>query len=261
MNRSTLKRVANAIVGETAAYKLARLVEKKDPKEVEADLARQRFYGTFVKKGDLCFDVGANVGNRVGPLLSVGARVVAVEPQPGCQRVLRLRFGKRITVVPKGLATKEGTMQMHLSENHVLSSFSQEWIDAVKSARFNNTNWDKTITVPMTTLDTLIAEHGRPHFIKIDVEGFETEVLGGLTSPVPWISFEYTVPEQSDKAVACVEIIHRNDPSARFNYSKGESMVVALDQWMSAAEMITHITGDVFRSSGFGDIYARGAGH
>ena len=42
---------------------------------------RTEFYNTLINKHDLCFDVGANVGNRVAPLLEIGAKVIAVEPQ------------------------------------------------------------------------------------------------------------------------------------------------------------------------------------
>jgi hypothetical protein len=54
------------------------------------------FYGKFVKADDLCFDVGANIGNRVGPLLRLGAKVVAVEPQKKYHRMLKYKYGCKI---------------------------------------------------------------------------------------------------------------------------------------------------------------------
>lgn len=41
----------------------------------------RRFYGQFVRPGDLCFDVGAHAGNRVRAWRALGARVLAIEPQ------------------------------------------------------------------------------------------------------------------------------------------------------------------------------------
>jgi hypothetical protein len=47
------------------------------------------------------------------------------------------------------------------------------------------------IEVPVVTLDALIAQHGEPAFVKIDVEGYEPQVLRGLTRPVQALSFEF----------------------------------------------------------------------
>ncbi|MCB0763119.1 MAG: FkbM family methyltransferase [Flavobacteriales bacterium] len=255
--RNVIKRIANTILGERLAFRIARSLRPRDPEEAVADERRKVMYAQLVSPGDLCFDVGANIGNRVAPLLAVGARVVAVEPQPECYRVLDLRFGKRIELVRKGLAAEPGTMQMYLSKEHVLSSFSKEWIDTVQQGRFSHTRWDRTITVEMTTLDALIRTYGRPRFIKIDVEGFESTVLSGLSRSVPYISFEYTLPEQRDKAIACIDLIHRSDAGTRFNHSKGETMEWAWTEWLDHAAMRAWLQSDAPDVKGFGDIYAR----
>ncbi|MBU2026286.1 MAG: FkbM family methyltransferase, partial [Proteobacteria bacterium] len=64
-----------------------------------AGAARQRaamaaFYRRFFRPGELCFDVGANRGNRTAILADLGARVICIEPQPSCVRELRKRFGR-----------------------------------------------------------------------------------------------------------------------------------------------------------------------
>ena len=54
---------------------------------------RITFYSQFIKKGNLCFDIGANVGNRAEVFLEIGAKVIAVEPQSKCVKVLNEKFG------------------------------------------------------------------------------------------------------------------------------------------------------------------------
>jgi hypothetical protein len=56
--------------------------------------AMDRLYSTFVRPGDLVFDVGAHVGDRVGAFRRLGASVVAIEPQPALVRTLKLIYGR-----------------------------------------------------------------------------------------------------------------------------------------------------------------------
>jgi hypothetical protein len=66
--------------------------------------AMDRLYGSFVRPGDLVFDVGAHIGDRVASFLRLGARVVAVEPQPSMVRALRLLYGRSKSVAIEALA-------------------------------------------------------------------------------------------------------------------------------------------------------------
>lgn len=95
----------------------------------------------------------------------------------------------------------------------------KDWIDAVKQERFKSYTWSAPVKIPITTLDKLIEKYGKPHFIKIDVEGYELEVLKGLTQAINWISFEYTVPEQTQKAIDCILQIQKFNPNIQCNYS------------------------------------------
>ncbi len=228
-------------------------VEEQQPADVLE--LRKIFYGQFLKSGELCFDVGANVGNRIEPLLQLGARVIAVEPQKKCYEILKKKFGDRITIVTKGLSDKEEVKEFYISDATTISSFSKEWIDKVKETRFKYYAWNKTEKIEMTTLDNLIEQYGLPSFIKIDVEGYELEVLGGLSKKVNYISFEYTVPEQTDKAIACLQKLIAINPDLKGNFSIGESMRLEKQRWMNAQEMLTFINSEEFIKTEFGDIY------
>lgn len=226
-------------------------------KNAEILQLRTEFYRQFVKEGDVCFDVGANVGNRVQPLLNIGAKVIAVEPQKDCCKILEKKFGNAITIVSQGLGAEESTETLYIANASTISSFSKDWIESVQEERFKNYRWNKTEEIEMTTLEKLIETYSRPTFIKIDVEGYELEVLKGLKSAINTISFEYVVPEQTDRAMDCVKRIAEINADTVFNYSVGESMEFEEKEWISSKEMINLIATKKFTDTLFGDIYAR----
>jgi FkbM family methyltransferase len=215
------------------------------------------FYATFVSSGDLVFDVGANIGNRAKIFLYLGCKVVCVEPQPACIQVLRTAFGKRIMLERCALSDRAGRGTMKIARSNTISSLSDEWIRQIsKSGRFAAEMWDRQVEVEMKTLDELIAVHGHPRFIKIDVEGYEPVVVKGLSRSIDAISFEF-VPEVYTSAFVCVDRISGLGPY-EFNYSQGESMKFDLDHWVDAASIKEYLFssfGDDSRS--FGDVYAR----
>lgn len=223
---------------------------------------RYEFYSKFISKGDLVFDVGANIGNRVEIFLALGARVVAIEPQEECCKILRNKFYKKpddlykIRVVQKGAGEKFGIKTLSLSNANTLSSFSDEFIKNMGTGRFRKKNWNKKVEIEITTLDELITEYGTPKFIKIDVEGFEHEVLLGLSKEIKCISFEYNTPEMLDNVKLCFERINQIIPSAKFNWSIGETMKFA-DDWMNSSQMKDLISLNKFIDTGFGDIYCK----
>jgi hypothetical protein len=107
----------------------------------------------------------------------------------------------------------------------------------------------------MTTLDELVAKFGRPQFIKIDVEGYESEVLSGLSQAVPALSIEW-VPELPENARACLRHL-AGLGDYEFNISWGESMKFARPQWRSMQSILTVIDEFEGETELFGDIYAR----
>ncbi|HEU5166689.1 MAG TPA: FkbM family methyltransferase [Chitinophagaceae bacterium] len=213
------------------------------------------FYQKWVKPGGLVFDIGANVGNRIGLFLELGAKVIAVEPQQACVEILQKKYGNKIHIENIGLSHSEGELELHIADESTISSFSEEFITKTGANRFKRNKWKETVKVPVSTFDKLIEKYGVPDFSKIDVEGFELEVLRGLNQKTPFLSFEYCVPEMSEKLYECVQRINTIDPSASYNYSIGESFVLASDKWYSFPEFLSLIKERSFHKTLFGDIY------
>jgi len=216
-----------------------------------------RFYRQFAGSGDLCFDIGAHLGDRTAHFLKLGARVVAVEPQPLLMAVLRRRFGHdpRVTLIEAGLGAKPGEAVLAIDPmNPTLATLSPDFIRAASASRgFRGVRWQKQIPVQVTTLDALIAAHGVPRFCKIDVEGYEDAVLDGLSRPLPSLSLEY-LPAALDPALIAIARLDRLG-AYRYNHSPGESMRLAEPRWLGAAEMAAALKA-LAPEAGAGDVYA-----
>ncbi|RAP32257.1 hypothetical protein DID76_00745 [Candidatus Marinamargulisbacteria bacterium SCGC AG-414-C22] len=220
------------------------------------DKKRTHFYKKFLSKNDLVFDVGANIGNRCKVFLELGCRVIAVEPQQDCVTFMKqgLSTNHNIKFIQKAVGKKESIMDMYIASSPNLSSLSTTWISKVKqSKRFNTESWSNRIKVPVTTLDQLIETYTCPHFIKIDIEGFEYEALQGLHKPINWISFEFT-PEHIENTLKCITYIC-NLGSYTFNLSLGESLTFEYTNWLSHEDTLKAI--NKINTDQFGDIYAQ----
>jgi len=218
-----------------------------------------RFYADFLCPGELGLDIGAHVGSRVRAWRRLGARVVAVEPQPDCLRVLRLLHGRDpgVSVVAAAVGARRGRARLGISSaTPTVSSMSPEWIASVRAAdrRFAAVRWDRSVEVEVTTLDELVAIHGEPAFCKIDVEGCETEVLAGLGRPLRALSYEY-LPAAHERALQALDMVTALG-RYRYNYSPVETMRLVSARWLDAGELVGVL--DRVRPLGrSGDVYAR----
>ena len=216
-----------------------------------------RLYGGFVRRGDLVFDIGAHVGDRVASFRRLGARVVAVEPQPALAKVLKLIYGRNseVSIETKAVGRNAGTISMMINiDNPTVSSASPAFVAAACEAPgWEGQRWTKSVTTPVTTLDALIDKYGTPAFIKIDVEGFEEEALAGLTRAVAALSFEFTTI-QREIALACVERCIAIGYT-RFNASLGETQIFTNAEWVDGEEIARWLTA-LPRTANSGDIYA-----
>jgi FkbM family methyltransferase len=218
--------------------------------------AMDRLYGDFIQPGDLVFDVGAHVGDRIASFSRLGARVVAVEPQRAMANVLRLLYGlnRKVLIEEVAVGREPARVRMLINaDNPTVSSVSKLFVDAARGAPgWETQRWTGSAEVNVTTLDALIAKHGRPVFIKLDVEGYEAEALRGMSQAVRGLSFEFTTI-QRQVAFACVERC-KTLGYTRFNAALGESQAL-LNEWVNA-DGITRWLMELPQSANSGDVYA-----
>src|ERR1700751_1922589 len=89
--------------------------------------AMDRLYAQFIHAGDLVFDIGAHVGDRIASFRRLGARVVAVEPQPALGRTLKLLYGRdrAVSIEPVAVGRSAGTFNLRLNlDNPTVSTAS-----------------------------------------------------------------------------------------------------------------------------------------
>lgn len=128
-------------------------------------------------------DVGANVGDFVRAVsrLTELKSVYAFEPQPSCQAELGriLRGIPHAELIPAAVGSHEGSLVLNLTANSRMASGLIP--EAGMNAAYSPGDFDVTgqISVPMVTLDTAIPDHVEIGVLKLDVQGFELEVLAG----------------------------------------------------------------------------------
>jgi len=211
------------------------------------------FYRDLIEPRGLCFDIGANIGNRTEMLREIDARVIAVEPQGSCVKQLRDKFAddSDVVVVASAVGGSPGKAEISVcDEDPTISTMSERWQN---EGRFSDKNWTRSEEVEVTTMDLLIEEHGSPSFCKIDVEGFERQVLEGLSAPVRCVSFEFT-REFLDDARACVALLGSLGP-IEVNVSFGETMSLARE-WADSDRIFSLIEAQA-AGQDWGDIYVR----
>lgn len=209
--------------------------------------AQRALYRDFVSPGSLVFDIGASRGEISDAFLALGACVIAVEPNPLLADEIGRHFGPALTVENAAVGATTGHAELHLGCDPGHSTLSGDWLERAPTAD----RWQgATVPTDVTTLDRLIEKHGAPHFVKIDVEAYEAEVLSGLSSTVPALSFEYQAA-YLEVAERCLDLL---GDEYEYSLTKYEEPVLKTD-WLDRASVLAELRG--LHGDAYGDAFAR----
>jgi methyltransferase, FkbM family len=218
----------------------------------------REFYARLLPKGALVFDIGANVGTMTRVFASLGAKVVAVEPNADCLRHIELTTSRAVEVLQAAVGETNGVAVLKVSDcKDKMSSLSAEWREAVtKENRDYEGMWKREMTVPMVTLDALIGRYGMPAYIKVDVEGYEEQALKGLSECPALLSFEFNRVFLEAALRALENPIFAG---AECNYTLVDPVKFELQEWVGREELKERILrlGD---GAGLGDVFVRKCG-
>lgn len=193
---------------------------------------QQKFYRQLIKKGDICFDIGANIGSKSKVFLSLNTTVIAFEPQSSCINELKKIQHPQFSYHQYGIGSKNEIKELQLANHIEVATFSSSFIDFFEN---DNLQWSTTEKATVKKLDTIIKEFGVPDFCKIDVEGYEHEILSHLTHTLPLIEFEFTgVSLEDTRAI----ILLLDKGNTTYNFNLHERPVFQLKEWIKANEML-----------------------
>jgi FkbM family methyltransferase len=243
-----LERVIGQVLVGSPAYKALRYTYQAafDREAIDRRKRRRKFYSQFISAGDLVFDVGANLGNYAEAFCALGAVVVAIEPDPRNVAVLRKRLKDEcVHIEPCAIGKNNGTGELHISDRNDVSTLSAKWTENTQ------TKWVGKIPVPVRTLDSLASQYGVPKYVKVDTEGFDYEVLCGMSFEPSILSFEFL---SADLNVArnCISALE----GRLFNFVVEEQSRFHLGTWVNSSELLRHLSA-LPREALYGDVFAR----
>jgi len=219
-----------------------------DRRKLQALNRARDLYGGFIGSGDLVFDVGAHIGDYTDTFLSLGARVVAVEPNAECaDRIRKMGRAESLHVENVALGDCEGSAELCICSEDSASTLSED-----RKRRFGGGRWERSVRVPVTTLDALVKRHGLPRFVKIDTEGYDDKVLQGMSFRPPALSFEYILDILN---VALHSLVIMGEQYV-YNYMVGQAFELVSPSWLTVKEMEKTLQ-NMSCAEGYGDILAK----
>lgn len=205
----------------------------------------------------LIFDIGSNIGDFTNKCLETyeGCKVISIEPNDELIAHLKNRFhNENVEILGFLVSGKSGELvDFYIGNVDTISTASVDWVE---KSRFISTNsWSSPIKKETISLDDLIKKYGSPELIKIDVEGYEYDVIIGLSSKQNKICFEWAEEqyEAINKTCKYLESIGYLD----FGFTYGDQFLLEPEKWTTWKDCDIHLDIDINRKNKWGMIWVR----
>jgi FkbM family methyltransferase len=199
------------------------------------EIKRRKFYRNLIHSTNLCFDIGANIGTKSKTMIAIGAKVIAFEPQSSCHEQLSKIKNSNFNFYPFAVGAKNEEKELHLSSYSEIATLSKQFIDNYSSEKVF---WINTEKVQVKSIDYLIDQFGLPDYCKIDVEGYELEIVHNLSHQIPMIELEFTEKFLSDT----LQIIEKLGSNYEYNFNLNEQLKFQLKNWVKKNEIKSILT-------------------
>lgn len=209
-----------------------------------------------INKKILIFDIGANRGLFTDTSLRTfpNLKIITIEPNQNLFNFLVNKYKNNDSVVLMSNVVAEKNDEMidfYMANADTISTAETDWIN---NSRFSKEySWGLPIKIKSVSLDYLIEKYGTPDLIKIDVEGYELEVIKGLSNKQKEICFEWA-EEQYEKINKTCEYL-KNLGYSNFGFINGDQYLKKPEKYSSWEECEIHNDIDPNRKERWGMIW------
>lgn len=229
-------------VSQSDLYQRLRFPVKYKEQQIEPNFYRN-FLNSHPSKNNLIFDVGANMGHKSIIFSRLAKKVVAFEPSEKLYTFLKNRFIKsNVQLYNYALGSSVSELDFYLVENNeAYNSLNKKHIKTTTAYRGIATlETVKRQKIKVEVVENFIIKYGVPKYIKIDVEGYEYEVLKGLKTLVPLLSFEANLPEFLEESINSINYLDRLSLN-RYNYNFANSNFFLNEEFISKEPAINFL--------------------
>jgi FkbM family methyltransferase len=205
----------------------------------------------------LIFDIGGNIGmfSEKCFIKYPESKIVIIEPNDNLLIEIKNRLQDKNYILKNNLVSTNSNEEIDffISNANTISTASLDWIN---NSRFSeNYTWNNLVKKTTINLDDLIKEHGNPDLIKIDVEGYELEVLMGLSEKQKDICFEWAEEQYEKINKSCEHLIKIGYKEFGFVY--GDEYLKTPEKYSSWNECEIHKDINVLRKEKWGMIWVK----